>query len=286
MIILYIPFEQSNSGDLSKQAEIWKTNHCLNSSEKIRILYYQEEFNPNTIPIETTIYILAHGAETDPNILANHNSPAVATIIDIETLVSRFNQDLLIISHCFSDIHLYCCGNGSKNEILASKFQQVRIDQEHGQINFYNGTIYPPDICGKFWSKCRLGIVPAIPKVLKVNLPGDGDLEEEHQSIKRKTIEATQIGFIEKLHKYLTFGFQRRAQLKAEARETEFMLIDRSKHEHSKNSSKKPRLSKLARHKDSFRQRQRYEFFKLRRELWVDMIVENGQEQGLKQLVK
>ncbi|MGQ3889646.1 hypothetical protein ACQUW5_11500 [Legionella sp. CNM-1927-20] len=163
MIILYIPFERANSGDLGIKAQIWRNNYFLHTSEKIKIIYYQDDFNPDEIELNSEICILAHGDYSDPDILANCPYEDKASIINIDCLVSRFEFDFLNIIHHICKIYLYCCGTQQKNHLMANQFQQSLLRSEHTNIHFYQGKLYAPDELGRFLTEQDDKIVSAIP---------------------------------------------------------------------------------------------------------------------------
>lgn len=187
MIILYIPFEKNAAGDLIDKAKIWETNA---SPEEIKIIYYKEDFDEENIPQDTVVYILAHGADDDPRFVANACDSKVATLIDIETLATRFNHDFLVINHCISHIHLYCCGNLGKNASLATNFRAMLLRPERNTINYYQGKIYPPDMSGRLWATTVQGTVAAAPRQLEKSI--ETELDESasgRSSIKTETME-------------------------------------------------------------------------------------------------
>lgn len=190
MIILYIPFERNATGDLTYGAKIWKTNCSRASSEEIRIIYYKEEFDEDNIPQDTVVYILAHGSDDDPRFVANARDSKVATLIDIETLATRFNHDFLVINHHISHIHLYCCGNPGKNACLATNFRAMLLRPECNTINYYQGKISPPDMTGRLWTTTVQGTVAAAPRQLKERIETDpAERAYWRSSIKTETME-------------------------------------------------------------------------------------------------
>ncbi|WP_131782015.1 hypothetical protein [Legionella gresilensis] len=172
MIILYIPFERANNGNLGEAAQIWKNNYQLHKEEEIKIIYYQDDFDAEDIEPNSLVYILAHGADNDPNILANFSSADKASIINIGQLVSRFEFDFLSIIHKIHRIYLYCCGTEQKNRLLAGEFQHSLLRAGYTVIHFYQGKIYAPDELGRFLTEKDNKIISAIP----FNLP----LKEEN----------------------------------------------------------------------------------------------------------
>ncbi|STX50014.1 RNA binding protein (contains ribosomal protein S1 domain) [Legionella busanensis] len=166
MIILYVPFERANCGDLGEKAKLWKDNYSLNTTEKISIIYYKDDFDYENIDPNSTIFILAHGALDISNILANHPEPNQASIINIDSLVSRFEFDFLSIIYKISAIHLYCCGNKQKNQLMANQFQLSLLRSEYVHIYFYQGIIYAPDKQGRFLTKLNNKIISSSPFTL------------------------------------------------------------------------------------------------------------------------
>ncbi|WP_419419792.1 hypothetical protein ACNVED_00365 [Legionella sp. D16C41] len=163
MIILYIPFERSNCGNLNEGAQIWQSNYALSSPEKIKIIYYKDDFDIEEIDPHSKLYILAHGYTNNPNILANHSNINLASAISIETLASRFNYDFSGLIHCFHSIHLYCCGNLNKNQLIAKNFYQSIIKSEDTRIYYYQGTLSVVNQLGQFWTQQNNRLMLATP---------------------------------------------------------------------------------------------------------------------------
>ncbi|KTD18603.1 RNA binding protein (contains ribosomal protein S1 domain) [Legionella lansingensis] len=218
MIILYIPFEKNAAGDLPDGANIWEINHKRVSSEEIKIIYYKEEFDEESIPQGTVVYILAHGANNDPTFVANANDSTVATLIDIDTLAIRFTHDFLVINHHISHTHLYFCGNLDKNATLATNFETMLLRPEFSSINYYEGSISPPDSNGKLWSTTAQGTFAAISKQLEKTSENESE-ETHHRCIKIEEMESNfQKSQAHKRQNYQSSGIIRRWQLLHELR--------------------------------------------------------------------
>lgn len=275
MIILYIPFEKKDQGDLYDQAETWRKNHILHSSESLVTLHYKEEFDDEFFKEKVTVYILAHGADTDPNILANINDPRVASIIDIDNLAARFNHDLLLISPIIADIHVYCCGQQQKNQAIAKMFHQARVDKEHGDINFYGGTIYPVDPTGKKWSKTSKGMEEAQPTRLHADVEEDKE-KETRGFVKTETVHDRARFLENSIHRFLTNGHSKktalistRRSLDADVKETPPASPEEQQSSHKKVSSR------FKSEKMSHREKRRFGFT-MQNRLRSDMDVEDN----------
>lgn len=163
MIILYIPFEKPDAGDLTYNALFWQKNHMKNSMEELKIIYFNEDFDEETIEKNTTIFVLAHGFDSEP-VLANSVHKEI--IIPIETLVERFNRDFVVAAHQLGTIHLYCCGGKAKNAFLAKEFQQALMRPEYSNINYYTGVLYVPNDENKLMTRINNKDIPAVAESL------------------------------------------------------------------------------------------------------------------------
>ncbi|KTC81608.1 hypothetical protein [Legionella brunensis] len=148
MIILYIPFEFSEAGDLTKLANIWITNHKSNSIEEIKLIYHNEDYDQEAINYGSTIFVLAHGYNNKPGQVANNSDGDLAIFIDMKTVAERFTQDTLPVAHCFYSVHTYFCGEQSINSQRAVSFQSQCLRTENSPIYYYDGSIYTPDAKG------------------------------------------------------------------------------------------------------------------------------------------
>ncbi|CEK09216.1 hypothetical protein [Legionella hackeliae] len=135
---------------------------------ELEIVYYGDLLPDSYHEKLITVFVLAHGHLTDPTIVASHAKPKHATVISIDTLATRFTCDFTLVSSNLVDIHLYCCGENKKNEVLATSFQQSLLPLQRNRIQYYEGIIYAPDRQGKFWSVTNNGNkVPVIGKLLQ-----------------------------------------------------------------------------------------------------------------------
>ncbi|ASQ47419.1 hypothetical protein [Legionella clemsonensis] len=190
MIILYIPFSQTQTGNLADAARIWVANHSLYSTEEIQVIHHGEPLNDNLLEKDITVFVLAHGSETDPTIVTNFTDPATATIISTETLAERFNYDFLFIATRLEAIHLYCCGQEKKNALLAKKFEDSLLLLDNGEIKYYGGVIFTPDEKGNHWLISDSGIrQPAIANTHRFFRMAPSDSASIGKDIKSLTLE-------------------------------------------------------------------------------------------------
>lgn len=122
MIILYVPFLRNHSGNLSTLVETWKTNYFNAKSEPIDIIYFNDNFDLNMLETIASVYICAHGSDSNELLLLNHDNSSLAQTISIETVANRFNYDFLSMHNKIHYIHIYCCGAQEKNEAIAKIF--------------------------------------------------------------------------------------------------------------------------------------------------------------------
>lgn len=149
MILLYIPFRQDESGDLSIGAEIWRTNVFASLDKEVKIIYHQDNYDDSKIRNRSEVYILAHGYG---NRIGNFSASDKSIYIDTATLAERFNNDCVLISNKIRQIHIYTCGTQNDNAVQANIFQSNLYGKERIKITYYAGTICPPDRNGKKWS--------------------------------------------------------------------------------------------------------------------------------------
>lgn len=149
MILLYIPFQQDECGDLNIGAELWRKNGLANATEDIKIIYHKDDYDDTSIRNQSKVYILAHGYG---NLIGNFADPDTSIYINMATLTERFNHDCVLIAHKISQIHLYSCGTQNDNDVNAKNFQSFLYCKERIKITYYAGTISSPDPDGKKWS--------------------------------------------------------------------------------------------------------------------------------------
>ncbi|WED42839.1 hypothetical protein [Legionella cardiaca] len=271
MIILYIPFPANNSGDLTNNAELWKKNYAFHSSENIQIIHHQDSFDEDMITDKTTVFVLAHGADTNPDILANCTDPTKATIINPDELVSRFDHDMLIIAHHIGNIHLYCCGERGKNAIIAAEFQKNLLRPEYSAVKYYGGTIHVPTMSGSFFSSDKTGVsTPAVATTLSsCSISLD---EENHRSnVKENSVLDNKEVRKASIARYLNHKSKYREERKEMLRgysDPEPMVAENSSAPSAPiaaQSTVSPMLRQKTPEKPSFRARQRMTFISFAR---------------------
>ncbi|STX41199.1 RNA binding protein (contains ribosomal protein S1 domain) [Legionella donaldsonii] len=160
MIILYIPFSRDEAGDLPSGAALWKTNHRVSSQERLKVIYHQDDYSPDLISPESKVYILAHGYEEKPTVVANCAEASQAIFLDMETVTKRFEYDLLVIAPFITTVHTYFCGSQKNNYERASTFQTQWLRSEQAPIHYYAGNLATPDRNGFFWAQSNSEYVP------------------------------------------------------------------------------------------------------------------------------
>ncbi|HHF7345129.1 TPA: hypothetical protein ACPSKB_001547 [Legionella feeleii] len=160
MIILYIPFSREEAGDLPSGVALWKTNHRISSQELLKVIYHQDDYSPDLISSESTVYILAHGYEEKPTVVANCAEASKAIFLDMETVTKRFEYDLFVIAPCITTVHTYFCGSQKNNYERASTFQTQWLRSEQASIHYYAGNLATPDRNGFFWAQANSEYVP------------------------------------------------------------------------------------------------------------------------------
>lgn len=155
-MILYVPFTRDNAGDLGNLVDQWKINYSSTSNGAIHIIYHGDDFDfesdENSSVDESQIYICAHGLPDNyPMAVGNHIDLSKSDILSIEEVTNRFNQDFLPVSHQVSVIHLYCCGNASRNKEMATLFRKDLLREEM-PVYCYSGSVSIPDMQGTLWS--------------------------------------------------------------------------------------------------------------------------------------
>ncbi|KGP62680.1 hypothetical protein EP47_02520 [Legionella norrlandica] len=144
MIILYVPFERQESGDLSRSVDLWKEKHQNLFAEAIFIIFHKQPLPQLNFQEEIRLYICAHGTEDGDLVYNSSNYHSNIKSISIPTLSERFNYDFLYLAPRIQQIHLYCCGNEDKNMRLAALFQSNLLRKEYSTIHFYKGNIEIP----------------------------------------------------------------------------------------------------------------------------------------------
>ncbi|HHF7347834.1 TPA: hypothetical protein ACPSKE_001001 [Legionella feeleii] len=160
MIILYIPFSRDEAGDLPSGVALWKTNHRISSQERLKVIYHQDDYSPDLISPESKVYIVAHGYEEKPTVVANCAEASKAIFLDMETVTKRFEYDLLVIAPCIATVHTYFCGSQKNNYERASTFQTQWLRSEQAPIYYYAGNLAAPDRNGFFWAQSDSEYVP------------------------------------------------------------------------------------------------------------------------------
>ncbi|KTD30602.1 hypothetical protein [Legionella israelensis] len=222
MQILYIPFPESEVGELRQMAEQWKKNLKTNFNESIQILCYQEEFDEGSLQ-ELQIYILGHGFTDSPDLritnISNVSSP-LCKIIDPETVASRFQEDFMIVNSQIKTVHLYVCGTESKNKQLAETFQKYLCRQDFPSIHFYSGSVSIPDDHGNAWSFSNGNPSPLFTKanlIRKTLTTETHDHEDHKKPVKQKL---TTEDFRKKnLHRFWKINKENRAKAILKIRE-------------------------------------------------------------------
>ncbi|KTD56549.1 RNA binding protein (contains ribosomal protein S1 domain) [Legionella santicrucis] len=143
MIILYVPFEAHEQGDLVIGTELWRQAHQSSSTEEIYIHYHKQPLDKYTSGI-SRVYICAHGSENGNDLYNRADDNTQIKKISIPVLAERFNHDFLFLAPKIQQIHLYCCGNEDKNERIATLFQSYLLRTEYSSIHFYKGTLGIP----------------------------------------------------------------------------------------------------------------------------------------------
>jgi hypothetical protein len=140
MIILYVPFQQNNAGDLSEGVFKWKENHLRHFKEEITILYHGSNIEIKQPSSDTQVYVCIHGSDNS-SLLSNNSDFSKGNLITIREVAGRFDYDFLHMMSEIKKIHLYCCGSKEKNTQLALSFQQHILRAEHSSIISYSGYI-------------------------------------------------------------------------------------------------------------------------------------------------
>jgi hypothetical protein len=176
MIILYIPFEAHEQGDLVIGTELWRQVHQSYSNEEIYIYYHKQPFNKYISDI-SRVYICAHGAENENYLYNRADDNAQIKKISIPVLAERFNQDFLFLAPKIEQIHLYCCGNQDKNERIAALFQSCLLRTEYSSIHFYKGAIGIPKSQPSFLYDSSKKIKPKVVMIEKQQKYGKQDMD-------------------------------------------------------------------------------------------------------------
>ncbi|WP_392537176.1 hypothetical protein [Legionella sp. 227] len=171
-VVLFIPFTVSeNNFSLYIRALDWRNN--LRSSEKMgatipRVVIYrhpdeneedyelydgaQFKFNPQNVPANTVIYILADGTG-DPDYVINVNQTFYERLgqepyqLSIDAVAWRMKQCGLTpeLAQNLKAINLYICDENMTNDRLATYFAQELGEQYKDlTINYYSATVYVP----------------------------------------------------------------------------------------------------------------------------------------------
>ncbi|MCE3046379.1 hypothetical protein [Legionella sp. 16cNR16C] len=151
MIVLYVPFTREKAGDLVAGTDEWLRNHLPISAESIGVLFYKEPLKLAFLSEPLQVYICAHGYANSSLELGNHKNYNQALRISAEEVAQRFNYDFLLIHHRICSIHVYCCGESSKNSVIASELNE-NLQLFECPIVSYGGILTVPDTNGRQWS--------------------------------------------------------------------------------------------------------------------------------------
>lgn len=147
MIILYLPFQENETGDLLPKLTSWQRSNNFYKKNTL-IVKHQDNYDDEFADENVTIYICAHGSDElfDFNL---YNASSNALSIDTNILAQRFECDFMSIAHKIRKIHLYCCGVYEKNQMMAQTLRSSILRGQNYDICFYDGSISIPDPFGQ-----------------------------------------------------------------------------------------------------------------------------------------
>ncbi len=161
--ILYIPFSPIEETNLVELALAWDNQ----KDERLLIVRYHEgevELPENE---DFQIYILAHGiCDLDyikENKLYNHvcslTTEVNNTILSMEEVAKRFQEDFLYYKVQIKTIKLYLCNLTDTDKEIAIKFQGALLESlQDKEIHHYEGTLFGPENDKHKYSRNKNGI--------------------------------------------------------------------------------------------------------------------------------
>ncbi|RDI40195.1 hypothetical protein [Aquicella lusitana] len=141
--ILYIPFKEEN--DLLEPAKHWAEK--LKNRKKYSIIQFGSS-EKRFIPGKFSVYILGHGVaspERYPAHIVSHRTSCEAeTILSIEEVADRFNQDFLYYLPSILRVKLYFCNTVGNAKQIAELFRDRLLCADPVKIDYYAGTLGAP----------------------------------------------------------------------------------------------------------------------------------------------